>query len=532
MTHITDKAVLVVDDEEFQREILVEALSAIGIRQIFEAGGGDAALAMLQSTAIDILITDIRMPGMDGPQFLRHLADIDCKAAIILHSGVSSDIQRSIGKLGRSHGLNIVGFIHKPVTLEMLEHILTAAMATQRITKARTSVASHQEFSAEQLRQALEQRQIHPWYQPKVDIQKLRLVGVEALARWRTADGSLVSPGQFVPAIEQAGMADELFFCMLDQALTDMDHWREAGRDFKVSINLSMECAIELDLPDRIETYLKRHAVPVERLVIEVTESQLMADAASALETLTRLSLLGLTLSIDDFGTGYSSLSQIAALPFAELKLDGSFVQQAGKNTKANAILMSMITLGRSLGMEVVAEGVETHEQLDTLLTWGADVLQGYLVAKPMPADRFGDWLDGWRPGTASRPECNRPYTILVVDDEMSMRQVGEAIFKKRLPSARVLTAADGEEAIRIFGEQMIDAATVDFFMPGINGLELLHRLRNMNPACKFILLTGNTEEGTAQEAIRLGALYCPKPITVAQIDRILHHIFATGTQA
>ncbi len=528
---MSEMSVLVVDDEEFDRDIVVTALQTLGIRQIFQAGGGEEALTLLKSTHVDAIVTDIRMPGMDGPQFLRHLSEVHCASAIILLSGVNDDIQRSIGNLGRSHGLNIIGFIHKPATLDMLQRALEIAAAQQKKNKGHTNAAPVREFTPDVLREAMKQGQIHPWYQPKVDIGQLRLIGAEALARWRTTDGTLISPGMFVPEIEQAGLADELFFCMLNQVLADMRRWKANDCLFKVSVNLSMACALQLDLPEKISALLERHAVPVEQLVIEVTESQLMGDVSAALETLTRLSLLGLTLSIDDFGTGYSSLSQVAALPFTELKIDGSFVQNAGKNVKANAILDSMITLGRSLGMSVVAEGIETHDQLDFLRRSGAHVLQGYLIAKPMPANQLDSWLAEWRPGTMDHPGCQRPFAILVIDDEKTMRQIGETQFKAHFPDAVILTAANGEEALKIFGRQTIDAATVDYIMPGMDGLALLQKLRNLNPACRFVLLTADTHEATAQEATRLGALYCPKPLSESQLKRIVRFFtLNTGT--
>jgi CheY-like chemotaxis protein len=285
-----------------------------------------------------------------------------------------------------------------------------------------------------------------------------------------------------------------------------------------------MDCAFQLDLPERLQALLKKYAVPAKQIIIEVTESRLMADQSAAMETLTRLSLLGFILSIDDFGTGYSSLAKVAALPFGELKLDLSFVQQAGMDIKADAILQSTVTLGRSLGMEVVAEGVETFEQLDILRNFGALVVQGFLVARPMSAKQFEGWLANWRPGFHTKPGCARQFSLLVVDDDRAMRAVIEAELVDRMPAVRVFTAANGEEALSIATNNFIDAATLDFHMPGIDGLKLLRRLRNCCPTARYVLLTSDLSELTAREATRLGALYCPKPLIAPQADRIVRY--------
>lgn len=520
-----EEVVLIIDDDPLELEIIADDLANLGIPRVLKAQSGVEALELIKrGEPITTLMTDICMPNMDGPQFLRQLAETGCAIRVVLVSGVSKDILYSIGTLGRSHGLNVVGFIHKPVQPEALKALLIGPEGAA--PRSRQGAASEPELdlSAPRLLQAIEQREIQPWYQPKVASAQLRVVGVEALARWRLPGGGLVNPGRFIPVIEAAGLSAALFFGMLEQVLVDMQRWRADGRIFKASVNLSMDCAFQLDLPDRLQELLKKYAIPARQIVIEVTESQLMADKAAAMETLTRLSLMGFVLSIDDFGTGYSSLAQVASLPFGELKLDTSFVQQAGRDIKADAILQSTVTLGRSLGMDVVAEGVETFEQLDILRNFGAPIIQGFLIARPMPANQLEGWLANWRPGLHHQPGCARQFTLLVVDDDRAMRAVIEAELLSRMLDVRVLSAANGEEALTIAAKNVIDAATLDFNMPGIDGLELLRRLRNSCPAARYVLLTSDISEQPAREATRLGALYCPKPLTAPQADRIVRY--------
>jgi len=522
-----NEVILLVDDDPLELEIIADDLANLGVRRVVTAQSGAEALELIKrGVPITTLMTDICMPNMDGPQFLRQLAETGCVTRVVLVSGVSKDLLHSIGTLGRSHGLNVIGFIHKPVQTAALKAMLIGPEGAA--TRSRQGSANEPELdlSTPRLLRAIEQREIHPWYQPKVDSAQLRVVGVEALARWRFPDGGLANPGCFIPAIEAARLSAALFFGMLEQVLVDMRRWRAEGRVFKASVNLSMDCAFQLDLPDRLQELLKQFAVPAQQIIIEVTESQLMADKAAAMETLTRLSLMGFVLSIDDFGTGYSSLAQVAALPFGELKLDLGFVQQAGIDIKADAILQSTVTLGRSLGMEVVAEGVETFEQLDILRNFAAPLLQGFLIARPMPANQFDGWLANWRPGLHQQPGCARQFTLMVVDDDRAMRAVIEAELVDRMPGVRVLAAANGEEALTVAANNIVDATTLDFNMPGINGLQLLRCLRNTCPAARHVLLTSDLSETTAREATLLGALYCPKPLTSPQADRIVRHFY------
>lgn len=523
---LNEDVVLVVDDDFMILEIMTQQLESFGVAKILTAENAQAALAILASgEPVSVLLTDLSMPGMDGPRFMRELAEKCCRARIILVSGARNDLMQSIGELGRTQGLNMVGFLHKPVSPENLLLMLeksTDRDGTHRKPIARPGVPTTGIYSRDQLVAAIKAREIQPWYQPKVLAESLRITGAEALARWRATDGRLISPGMFVPAIEEHGLSEELFFCMLEQVLAHLKQWRAQGYVLKASINLSMDCTQSLSLPDEIERRMVTAGIPPDQLIIEITESRLMSDRAKSMETITRLSLMGLHLSIDDFGTGYSSLAQLAELPFNELKIDGSFIHRASTDLKATTILQTTILFGRCLAMDVVAEGVEHFSQLEQLRHFVADSVQGYLIAKPAPAPAFLTWMKNWRPGLVTRPTCDRPLCLLVVDDSDSMRTLVAHTLQERLPNAEILLAADGDKALSLATERVIDFTTLDFHMPGIDGLELLRRLRDLLPAARHCLLTANLDESIAQKAVGLGALYCPKPLTDAQTDRML----------
>jgi EAL domain-containing protein (putative c-di-GMP-specific phosphodiesterase class I) len=247
----------------------------------------------------------------------------------------------------------------------------------------------------ERLRNALEQGEFVPWYQPKVHAWTGQPQAVEALARWPGSlpGDAMVGPGHFIPAIESAGLSDVLFYAMARQVIADMTQWRAQGYEIKAAINLSMDTALNLDMPETLHQLVQGSGLQAHDFIIEVTESRLMVQRSLAMESLTRLSLMGFTLSIDDFGTGYSSLVQLVDLPFRELKIDGSFVQRAILEEKARTILRIAATLGSNLKMDVTAEGVETAEQLQYVKECGCDTVQGYFFARPMPFEACTLWL-------------------------------------------------------------------------------------------------------------------------------------------
>ena len=203
----------------------------------------------------------------------------------------------------------------------------------------------------------------------------------------------MVGPGQFIPAIESADLSDTLFYAMARQVITAMTLWRGQGFVIKAAINLSMDTALNLDMPETLHQLVLASGLQAQDFIIEVTESRLMVQRSLAMESLTRLSLMGFMLSIDDFGTGYSSLVQLVDLPFRELKIDGSFVQRSMQEEKARTILRIAATLGSNLKMEVTAEGVETLEQLQYVKECGCDTVQGYFFARPMSFDACTQWL-------------------------------------------------------------------------------------------------------------------------------------------
>ena len=244
-----------------------------------------------------------------------------------------------------------------------------------------------------QLRRALAAGELIVHYQPKADARSTRILGVEALVRWQHPEHGLLGPGEFVPLAETTGLIRPLTAYVLDAALRQCRTWLDAGHELSMAVNLSTRCLLDLTLPDQIIQLLEDTAVASDRLVLEITESAIMTDPPRALEILNRLHALGVQLAIDDFGTGYSSMAYLKSLPVDELKVDRSFVKHLRDNQSDAVIVRSTVDLGHNLGLRVVAEGVEDEATLKELAILGCDCVQGYYLARPMPAAELGAWL-------------------------------------------------------------------------------------------------------------------------------------------
>lgn len=235
--------------------------------------------------------------------------------------------------------------------------------------------------------------QMYLVFQPKVSVRSGRIRGAETLVRWRHASLGEVSPGEFVPLAESTGATAILTRWILRAALRQLSAWRREDFRFELAVNLSAGDIVDPQLPDYVLEQLRDNQVPATALVLEITESAVMRDVKLAARNMELLRVSGVRFAIDDFGTGYSSLSQLKGLPVDELKIDRSFVRDAASDEDDALIVRSTIELGHSMGLRVVAEGVETQESMDLLGEMGCDEAQGYLIARPMDAARFSEYL-------------------------------------------------------------------------------------------------------------------------------------------
>jgi diguanylate cyclase (GGDEF)-like protein len=256
---------------------------------------------------------------------------------------------------------------------------------------------------ASELRQAPTRNELVMHYQPKADVRTGRIVGAEALMRWRHPRHGVMMPDRFIPLAERSGLIRSLTMFAVETALAQARSWREAGIELTVSVNLSTRDLIDVGLPEGIAALLEQVGVPGHLLELEITEGVIMADPLRARGVISRLREMGVSVAIDDFGLGYSSLGYLKQLPVKDLKIDRSFVINMMDDQDDLVIVQSTIDLAHNLGLTVVAEGVETDETWRRLRTLGCDVAQGWLIGRPLPAADFANWLSrgGFMPPAA-----------------------------------------------------------------------------------------------------------------------------------
>ena len=258
------------------------------------------------------------------------------------------------------------------------------------------NAASARRFRCEAaLRAAIDADAFRLHYQPKVELHSGRATGAEALLRWNREDGSPVSPADFIPVAEQSGLILPLGDWVIETACRQIAAWQRQGHDIKLSINISPRQMFERDLVAQMRAAVAAWEVPPGSLILEITEGVLIEDMHYAVETMRRLRDLGLRISLDDFGTGYSSLRYLKNLPLDELKVDRSFLAGATTSHKDRAMLQAIVYLGKQLGFEVCAEGVEEKPQLELLQSLGCDLYQGFLFSPAVAAEEFEALLSG-----------------------------------------------------------------------------------------------------------------------------------------
>ena len=244
------------------------------------------------------------------------------------------------------------------------------------------------------LRRAVDDNSLELNFQPKIDLPRRRIEGVECLLRWRHPRLGMIFPDLFIPLAEQTGMIAALTGWVLDTALRHCAKWQQQGWDLTVSVNISALTLHNPGFPRSVENSLARHKVAPDRLVLEITETAIISDAARATETLNRLDGMGVSIAIDDFGTGYTSLGYLRRLPISELKIDKSFVMNMQRVPDDEVITRTMIELAHNLSLKVTAEGVEDEPTLDHLARLGCDTIQGYFVSRPVDETALLAWLD------------------------------------------------------------------------------------------------------------------------------------------
>ncbi|XHS80114.1 EAL domain-containing protein [Burkholderiaceae bacterium UC74_6] len=390
------RVVLVVDDSAVQRNHLVGLLKTLNYGTILEAGDGIEALHLIDehgAEPLHLIITDIDMPGMDGIELIGRLAEQSFAVNLIATSARDPRLLETVEALrDDSSSMRLLGTLAKPVTLATLTHMLKAA--DMRATPHAASM-NKPLITLEAIEEALERDEFRPYVQPKISLKTGLIQGVESLARWAHPKEGILGPQYFIPHLEGTPLMSRFTLSIVRQSLDMLQDWVRVLPQLTMSINLAADDLSKHRFADQLVGLVKDRGLQPAQVIWEVTETMIMRSSAMA--NLARLGLKGFGLSMDDYGVGYSSMQTLSRSPFTELKIDRLFVDGASQRDNRKAILVSSLDMGMRLGIHTVAEGVEQEDDWRLLRTLNCETAQGFMIARPMPAEELLGWVKGNR---------------------------------------------------------------------------------------------------------------------------------------
>jgi len=358
------------------------------------------------------------------------------------------------------------------------------------------------------LRLAIAHQELSLVYQPQVALHSGHICGLEALLRWTHPELGNVSPAQFIPLAEEAGLIVAIGQWVLNRACQDIRHWVDMGIDIPhIAINASPLQFRDNDFVTQVHDALTKSRVDAAQIHIEVTESALMDDIPRNEAMLRALKALGVKLSLDDFGTGYSSLSYLKRFPFDQVKIDESFVHDITTNPSDMMLVKVIISMAHGLGMKAIAEGVETEAQCEIMRNNLCDEIQGYFFSKPVTPTEVEVLFTQARQLPEHLLHFKKPQrTLLLVDDEPNIVSALRRLFRR--DGHKLLSANSGDEGLRVLAEHRVDIILSDQRMPGMTGVEFLRTAKSLYPDTIRIVLSGYTELQSVTDAINEGAVY------------------------
>lgn len=366
--------------------------------QVHSANSVDHALELLDDgLQVDLIFLDLNMPGTDGIEFLRLLKKRTKDIAIILISGTSPKVIKTVESLVKMHRLDFIGSVPKPITTTAVIEVMQRYQElTDQATKTETYL---NKIKVHELLRAISQQQFQLYFQPIIDVHSRKLYSAEGLLRMHHPSRGVIYPGQFIETLESTDLIRPVTLFVIEETLKQWCSWRDKGIDTHISFNISAGMLGTLEIPEYLIGKVEEYQVPPSKVILEVTETGLVEDFTAALEVLSRLSINGFKLAIDDFGAGFSTVERLQHLPFNIVKIDKQFMMELHHDESKRAAIESSISMARRLGMQVVVEGVETLSMWDVACHIGVDYMQGYFVAHPLQPEAFETWYQSWEEG-------------------------------------------------------------------------------------------------------------------------------------
>ena len=377
---MSDRLLLIDDDPDMGA--LVERIAKRCGYAVSTTVHADDFLARLESERPSHAMVDLQIPSLDGIELLRELARRGFTGPVLILSGMDSKVVNTARRFGTQSGLDIVAALTKPVRASVLSEALQAARrADETLTE-------------QDIADGLDRDEFFLVYQPKIHLASARLAGFEALARWRRESGQVWPPDRFLGFVESGSLADRFSETVTAIAARQQRAWATGGLDTAIAVNLSAANIRHIDVPDRLLAICRNEGAEPGNIQFEITETAAMQDDLSAMDILTRLRIKGFGLALDDFGTGYSSLARLQKMPFDEMKIDRSFVVHSAHDSDARVIVGAVVSLGRALGLRVVAEGIESAETCAAMTELGCDSGQGFHIGVPMSPRECEAWAE------------------------------------------------------------------------------------------------------------------------------------------
>lgn len=393
---VKDLNFLIVEPDAARRAILLTMLQMLGAQHIIEAANGQQGLAAHQNVVqpVDISFITLDMPLMDGLELVRHLAAQGSARAVVLVAEQNSPILLSARYMANAYGVHLIGALETPVDISNIKDLIDHY---QQVPSGEKKVKEHgRVFTSDELIQGSAERQFVPFFQPIVDLETGAVVGAEVFARWKHPLHGILSPAEFIPALEKNNCIADFSWVIIEESLAACAAWHAAGHLISVSFNFSPSLLADPAFPDKLASRIAQYGVAPEYITFEIPESAAVTSDPLFLETLIRLRMRGFGLAVDDYGTGQSNIQQLARIPFTALKVDRSFVDGAAQNTTLGLVLSTCMDLARKLNRFPAAVGVETKQDWDFLQELGCRYAQGYYIAKPMDRAAFLPWMTEW----------------------------------------------------------------------------------------------------------------------------------------
>ncbi len=386
--------ILISEDHSLAQQAMAATLRSLGYTQVFTAADTEEAIELiLQEGGFDILICTISAPSATGLALLRDLKKHGRVHSLLLITETPSDLKTATRDFASHCGYSILGELSKPFSKMEIQAALSNYRATQRSI---ASQATTDPIPAKAVSNAARKKQFIPYYQPKVNIQTMEVVGAEILMRWNHPSLGILGPNSFMDVAKRFGHIDTMTLNILEQAL-DFVKKQDLEENFKLAVNIDATQICNPDFHKKINVLLSARKFRASNLILEITECSALRSPADCMLNLIQLRLLGCEISIDDFGAGLSSLQRVCELPCTEVKLDMSFTKSLPYNRRTQVAVAHMAKFSEEINVQLVAEGIETEEQLQALQKMNCHIGQGYLFSPPVNAKNLLKWLKHYK---------------------------------------------------------------------------------------------------------------------------------------